>query len=253
MQDSNVYLAAEMICNAKRITAFTGAGISAESGIPPFRGPNGIWSKYDPSFLDIQFFYQNPLHSWKIIKKIFYVTFQNAEPNAAHLVLADMEARGHLHSLITQNIDGLHQKAGNLNVIEYHGNSQRLICNHCGRLYPFTQELLENLPPLCPYCEKVLKPDFVFFGESIPIKAQQSAFRETKDSDIWLVIGTTGEVYPAAYLPVEAKANGKKIIEINITFSQFTSEITDVFLQGTASQMMTQLNQWIKKFDDQQM
>ncbi|MCE5207063.1 MAG: NAD-dependent deacylase [Chloroflexi bacterium] len=249
MQDPHIYQAAEIICSVKRVTAFTGAGISAESGIPPFRGPNGLWSRYDSSVLDIHHFYQDPVRSWSTIKKIFYENFQAAIPNAAHLALSDMEAHGHIHAVITQNIDNLHQKAGSRVVIEYHGNSQRLICRKCGRLYPVTEELLLDLPPLCPNCHQVLKPDFVFFGEPIPVKAHQNALRETRASDVWLVIGTTGEVFPAASLPLEAKSRGKKIIEINIEPSSYTPQITDIFLQGTAASVMSELNSWIRKID----
>ncbi|MEM5776118.1 MAG: Sir2 family NAD-dependent protein deacetylase, partial [Anaerolineaceae bacterium] len=157
MSEDLLRQAAEIICSAKRVTAFTGAGISAESGIPPFRGPDGLWSRYDPASLDIEHFYRDPLKSWITIREIFYEKFLAAAPNAAHLALADMEAHGHLHCLITQNIDNLHQRAGNLLVIEYHGSSQRLICTGCGRLHPARPELLQDLPPRCPVCAKTLK------------------------------------------------------------------------------------------------
>lgn len=249
MQDLLFRQAAEIICNAKRVTAFTGAGISVESGIPPFRGPNGLWSRYDPSALDIRYFYQDPVRSWSVIRKIFYENFQSAVPNAAHLALSDMEAHGHLHALITQNIDNLHQKAGSLTVIEYHGNSQRLICKNCGRLYPVTKELLLDLPPVCTNCHQVLKPDFVFFGEPVPVKAHQNALHETRASDVWLVIGTTGEVFPAASLPLEAKSQGKFIIEVNIEPTNYTQQITDIFLPGRAASVMSTLNSYIRKID----
>ncbi len=127
--------AAKLIKNAKHVTAFTGAGISVESGIPPFRGENGLWSKFDPLFLDINYFRQNPLKSWKLIKEIFYDFFGKAEPNSAHTALAEMEKSGYLNSVITQNIDNLHQTAGSKNVFEFHGTSKNLICTNCDKIY----------------------------------------------------------------------------------------------------------------------
>jgi NAD-dependent deacetylase len=247
MQRDLLQQASHLITNARRLTAFTGAGISVESGIPPFRGQNGIWSQYDASSLDIEYFQRNPLRCWETIKRIFYESFRAAEPNPAHFALAELEQRGYLQALITQNIDNLHQKAGSCNIIEYHGNSQRLICTGCGRLYPLTEGLLSNLPPRCAHCQQVLKPDFVFFGEAIPAKAWQNALRETQASDVWLVIGTSGEVYPAASLPVEAKQNGGKIIEVNISPSHYTAQVTDLFLQGNAGAILTGLAGLVKE------
>ncbi len=220
---------------------FTGAGISVESGVPPFRGPDGLWEKYDPRILDIQYFNKKPEKAWAVIKSIFYEHIRSAEPNAAHLVCAKLETRGYVQRVITQNIDNLHQKAGSLEVVEYHGNSQRLLCRSCGKQYADITSLIHHLPPLCPTCNGVLKPDFVFFGEPIPIKAHQKAVQETIDADVWVIIGTTGEVFPAASLPFEAKANGKTIIEVNIQPSNYTNNITDVYLQGSAVDIMTQL------------
>ena len=133
--------AAELIRNAKHVTAFTGAGISVESGIPTFRGENGLWNRFDPIFLDLDYFHQNPLTSWKLIKEIFYDFFGKAEPNLAHFALAKMEKMGFLNSIITQNIDDLHQKAGSKKVWEFHGTSKKLICEKCRTKY-----LAENIP-----------------------------------------------------------------------------------------------------------
>ena len=160
--------AAKLIKNAKHITAFTGAGISVESGIPPFRGENGLWNKFDPIFLDINYFHQNPHKSWKLIKEIFYDFFGKAKPNVAHLVLSEMERAGYINSVITQNIGNLHQKAGSKEIYEFHGTSQNLICTNCNKVYSANIIDLNNLPPKCKKCGTVLKPDFVFFGEPIP-------------------------------------------------------------------------------------
>ncbi len=233
--------AAELIRNAKHITAFTGAGISVESGIPPFRGKNGLWNKFDPIFLDIDYFHQNPLKSWKFIKEIFYDFFGKAKPNTAHLSLSKMEELGYLDAIITQNIDNLHQQAGSKNVWEFHGTSRNLICSKCKKKYPAKNIDLSNLPPKCKKCKTILKPDFVFFGEPIPEIAGDKSFAETKLADIFLLIGTTGEIFPASIIPYEAKKNNVKIIEVNIQPSNYTNTITDIFLKGKATEIMSKL------------
>ena len=233
--------AAEIIKNAKRVTAFTGAGISVESGIPPFRGENGLWNKYDPTFLEINYFRKNPNHSWKLIKEIFYDFFGAAEPNAAHKALADLEKHNYLQTVITQNIDNLHQEAGSVEVYEYHGTSKRLICLNCSSLFSSSEIDLNNIPPFCSKCGGLLKPDFIFFGEQIPEPAQSRSIAETVNSDVFILVGTTGEVMPASMIPYTAKENKAKIIEINILNSNYTNSITDVFLQGKATVVLSEL------------
>jgi len=233
--------AAELIKHSSRTVAFTGAGISVESGIPPFRGEDGLWSKFDPVFLDINYFHQYPEKSWKLIKEIFYDFFGQAIPNAAHYALAEMEKSGILNSIITQNIDNLHQHAGSKEVYEFHGNSRYLVCENCSKSFLATNIDLSILPPRCPYCKTVLKPDFVFFGEPIPEPANTSSFSEAKNADLFILIGTTGEIMPASLIPYEAKKNGKKIIEINIAPSNYTNAITNIFLQGKASELVPRL------------
>ncbi len=233
--------AGTLIRHSSRTTAFTGAGISVESGIPPFRGKDGLWSKYNPVFLDIHYFNQNPEKSWLLIKEIFYDFFGQAKPNAAHYALAEMEQKGLLQAIITQNIDNLHQIAGSKQVYEFHGNSRNLICQKCSTYYPAKKTDLANLPPKCVKCGSVLKPDFVFFGEPIPMIANTNSFKETKEAEVFILIGTTGEIMPASLIPYEAKKNGKNIIEINISPSNYTSNTTDIFLQGKATVIMQQL------------
>ncbi|MBD3191778.1 MAG: NAD-dependent protein deacylase [Candidatus Heimdallarchaeota archaeon] len=233
--------AIKIIQQAKRVTAFTGAGISVESGIPPFRGDNGLWNKYHPIFLDIRYFKSHPLESWKLIKEIFYDFFGKAKPNQAHFGLAEMEERGYLSAIITQNIDNLHQKAGSQRVYEFHGNSRDLVCTNCSNKEPVKEYHLENLPPKCPKCPGILRPDFVFFGEPIPELARSKSYRETRISDVFILIGTTGEIMPASQIPIIAKINGVTIIEINIKNSNYTNTITDVFLQGKATKVVDQL------------
>jgi len=233
--------AAELIKHSSRTVAFTGAGISVESGIPPFRGNSGLWSKFDPVFLDINYFHQYPEKSWKLIKEIFYDFFGKAKPNPAHYALAEMENLGLLDSIITQNIDSLHQNAGSKEVYEFHGNSRNLICMNCYDRYLAENTDLSTLPPICKNCGTYLKPDFVFFGEPIPEPANTKSFAEIKNANVFILIGTTGEIMPASLIPYEASKNKKKIIEINIEPSNYTNTITDIFLQGRATKMMQKL------------
>ncbi|MFP4015606.1 MAG: SIR2 family NAD-dependent protein deacylase [Halanaerobiales bacterium] len=234
-----------LIKNSKRTFAFTGAGISVESGIPPFRGDEGIWNKYDPIFLDINFFKENPEKSWEISYKAFYEYFNKAKPNRAHQILATMEEKGLVDGIITQNIDSLHHQAGSKNVYEFHGNSRSLICMDCNKKIDFNKELLESIPPYCEKCSGVLKPDFVFFGEDIPEPARSMAFKEAENIDLLIIIGTTGEVQPASYIPYIANENGADIIEINIRPSLFTERITDIYLEGKASSIMEKLHLYL--------
>lgn len=233
--------AVHLLQNSKHTVAFTGAGISVESGVPPFRGPEGLWSKYDPKVLDLGYFYSHPLESWRAIREIFYDFFLKAKPNPAHLTLARMEEKGLLSSVITQNIDNLHQEAGSKDVIEYHGTSGRIICPECKQIYLPGEINLNNLPPRCEKDGTVLKPDFIFFGEGIPEVARRRSTEEAIHADVFLLIGTTGEVMPAAMIPRLAKDNGAVIIEVNPSESFYTHEITDVFLKGKAGEIFTLL------------
>lgn len=237
--------AAELIRNSKAMIAFTGAGVSVESGIPPFRGTNGLWSRYDPQCLDLDFFHSHPKESWTAIKTIFYDFFGNAKFNEAHRVLADFEAKGILKTLVTQNIDNLHQMAGSKNVLEFHGNSQKLICPQCKKMYVPEEINLDVLPPLCLNDGFILKPDFVFFGEGIPEEAYRRSILAARKADVVLIIGTTGEVMPASMIPSEAKRAGATIIEINTEPSNYTHRITDIFLEGKASEILLELEELI--------
>jgi NAD-dependent deacetylase len=230
--------AARLLRESRFTTAFTGAGISVDSGIPPFRGNDGLWSKYDPAILDISHFLANPTSSWTVIKEIFYDYFGKARPNKAHLVLARMEQEALLGSTITQNIDNLHQEAGSRIVHEFHGNSGRLVCLSCQRVYRIKETSLDHIPPTCRECGGLLKPDFVFFGEAIPQLPLAAAYEAASISDIFLIVGTSGEVMPANQFPVMAKGNGAKIIEINLHPSHYTETVTDIFLEGKAAETM---------------
>ncbi len=241
MDEALIDQAAQKIKAARRMVAFTGAGISVESGIPPFRGPDGLWSRYDPQVLDLSYFQHDPDESWQVIKEIFYDFFGAAQPNPGHDALARLESSDLLHSIITQNIDNLHQEAGSQDVIEFHGTSRRLTCLSCQQNLKFQSEFFSNMPPSCPDCGGLLKPDFIFFGEGIPSRAYERSLEETQQADVWLVIGTTGEIMPASMLPVEAHKNGTLIIEVNLHPSNYTDTITDIFLQGKGSEILQAL------------
>jgi len=242
-------LAAEAIKNANRAVVFTGAGISVESGIPPFRGKDGLWSKYDPTFLDINYFHQRPKESWILIKEIFYDFFGQAKPNVAHYALATLEQDGLIKATITQNIDNLHYEAGSKTVYEFHGTSQYCVCEKCGKRYRVSEIDLGNLPPLCMSCGHVLKPDFVFFGEPIPEQTNRLSFHEAEVADVFLLIGTTGEIMPASMIPNIAKRKGATIIEVNPKESNYTESITDIFIQEKATVALPRLTQALELHD----
>ncbi len=230
-----VRAAASLIRGAKHLTAFTGAGISVESGIPPFRGEGGLWSRYDPRMLELDYFLAHPATAWPVIREIFYDHFGKARPNKAHEVLAAWEARGLLKALITQNIDNLHYVAGSRNIVEFHGNSRLLLCLGCARRVEATPALLSSLPPRCA-CGGLYKPDFIFFGEGIPPRAHARAQEEAGLSDVMLVVGSTGEVYPAALVPRWASEAGARIIEVNPQSSEFTASLSDIHIPMKAAE-----------------
>jgi NAD-dependent deacetylase len=237
----NLHRAATLIRETQSCIAFTGAGISVESGVPPFRGNDGIWAKYNPSYLNLNFFYYNPKKSWEVIREIFYDHLSDSAPNQAHVVLAQLEQAGYLQAVITQNIDNLHQEAGSKRVYEYHGSTRFLRCIRCHSKFLATLFDFSQLPPSCKQCGNILKPDFIFFGESIPEDIHRVSIQLVESTEILLVIGTTAEVTPAALLPRQAKARGAVIIEINIAPSSLTDAITDIFLPGKASEIMLRL------------
>jgi NAD-dependent deacetylase len=244
--ENKIIEAAKVIKASKHAVVFTGAGISVESGIPPFRGSEGLWSKYDPIVLDIQYFYSNTIEAWKVIRELFYYFFGKARPNHAHHVLASLELKGIVKSIITQNIDNLHQEAGSKTVYEFHGTASNMVCVKCGQKYDSKMVNLSVLPPKCIKCQGVLKPDFIFFGEGIPEYANKKSFEEAENCDVFIVIGTTGEVMPASMLPNVAKQKGAIIIEINPEVSLFTNQLTDIYLKGKASDILLKIEKYIK-------
>ncbi|RKZ80604.1 MAG: RNA polymerase subunit sigma [Candidatus Parabeggiatoa sp. nov. 1] len=241
MMNQEIENAANLLKQSKHTIVLTGAGISVESGIPPFRGADGIWTQYDPITLDLDYFLQNPEISWPVLKKLFYDPYGQAKPNEAHYALARLEKQGIIKTIITQNIDNLHQQAGSQNVYEFHGALQSLKCLKCDTQYK-REEV--DFKPTVPRCQKdngLLKPNFVFFSEGIPPLVATQSFAEALKANVVLVIGTTGEVMPACAIPYEAQTHGAKVIEINPNKSNYTDVITDVFLNGKATEMMTAL------------
>ena len=230
---------ARLIRERGQVVAFTGAGISVESGIPAFRGGQGLWEKYDPmEYAHIGSFLRQPDKVWFMLREMGEVILR-APPSPAHLALGALEQAGLLSAVITQNVDGLHQMAGNSNVIEYHGNHRRLVCLNCSGTSAFTVDALTRMPfPVCERCGDALKPDVVFFGEGIPVAAMARANQEAAACRVMLIIGTSGVVYPAADIPFMAREKGAVIVEINLEPTPFTSSITHHFLGGSASAVM---------------
>lgn len=238
---NNIEIVADLIKKSKYAIGFTGAGISVESGIPPFTGAGGLWNKYDPKFIELSFFYSNPKKSWEEMHKIFFDSMGIAEPNKAHKVLADLEKKNIVKGIITQNIDGLHQAAGSKNVVEFHGTIHRLICTNCNLPYKTAETDLSQEVPKCPSCGGVLKPDFVFYGEGINKRNYDKANEMALKADLVIVVGTAGQVMPACYLPFTSKRYGAKIIEINTLESAFTSQITDYYFPMKATEFFSEL------------
>ena len=232
--DDLIKKAAEDLSGAKMVTALTGAGISVESGIPPFRGKGGLWEKYDPmEVAHIDSFLQDPVRVWNLLIKDMKDVIDQATPNDCHKGLARLEALGNLTSEIPQNVDGLHQMAGNTDVIEFHGTFAWQRCMECSAHFETRHVNISEIPPRCD-CGGILRPNVIFFGEMIPQEAHWRSQQVATDCDVMLVIGTSAVVQPAALMPVVAKESGAKIIEINPESTLLTGEISDYLIKGPA-------------------
>jgi NAD-dependent deacetylase len=267
MDTTLIRQAADLLLQANHVVALTGAGISTESGIPDFRSPGGIWERYDPSVFFYQRFIEEPGFVWSTIldmAKTGALSIFDAKPNKGHLALAYLEKIGLIRTVITQNIDNLHQKAGSRHVIEFHGNMQHAKCIECSKLYDYEELVnfldMENLPPRCK-CGGILKPDAVFFGEAIPKNALNEAFEEASACDLMLVVGTSAQVEPAASLPFVAK--GRKpmafglmgmfssskdthVIEINLEDTPLTGYVSDFIIKGSTGEVLARLVEEVK-------
>jgi NAD-dependent deacetylase len=233
---------AELIRRHSRVVALTGAGISVESGIPDFRSPGGLWERFDPmEYAHIQSFRRNPAKVWQLLKEMDE-TITRARPNPAHYALAELEAKGYLIGIITQNVDNLHQAAGSQKVVEYHGNALRFVCDACKGHHP--RETLDfSHTPLYCLCGGLIRPDVVFFGEAIPAAAQTEAEDLAQHCDLLLVIGTSGEVAPASYIPAIAREWNAIIVENNLEPTRLTYTQAHHFLRGSAGKLLPEVLQ----------
>ncbi|MCK5202242.1 MAG: NAD-dependent deacylase [Desulfobacterales bacterium] len=245
--DDLIKKAATDLSEAKMVTALTGAGISVESGIPPFRGKGGLWEKYDPmEVAHIDAFLQNPAKVWNLLFKDMKEVLDKATPSDSHKGLAKLEELGILKTIITQNVDGLHQMAGNSDVIEFHGNMAWQKCMDCHKRYETHNIDINQIPPRCS-CDGILRPDAVLFGEMIPQDALWRSRQVARDCDVMLVIGTSAVVQPAALMPVIAKESGAKVIEINPERTPLTGDISDYLISGTAGDVMNRIMSHLNK------
>jgi len=243
---------AALILEANRVVVFTGAGVSTESGIPDFRSPGGIWSRFDPDDFTIQKFmrsHETRKMQWQMLREGSLL--KDAEPNQAHYAVAELEKLGKLTCVITQNIDNLHQKAGNSpdKVFELHGNMKRVRCMGCDNRFPMEdilQRLKEDEVPDCHLCRGILKPDAVFFGEALPQKALNDATHHSRHCDLFIVIGSTLVVYPAAYMPMYAVESGAKLVIINLSPTPMDSQAT-VLITSKAGEAMVKIVEKVKK------
>ena len=248
MNTETITAAAQILATAEYAIALTGAGLSVESGIPSFRGPDGLWTKYgQPTNLSYRVFSQDPQDWWE--KRLsdevtpgnptydLKDAVDNAEPNPGHVAIAELESAGIIRAVITQNVDDLHRRAGSRNLLEIHGNRNYLRCIGCGWRRPRAEHAITDVPPLCAECGGVIKLDTVMFGEPIPRAVLDSCFAETQRCDAMLLVGTSGAVNPAAQLPLVARERGARIIEVNPEPTQLTAA-ADVVISGPAGEAL---------------
>lgn len=236
--------AAELLSTARRGLALTGAGVSAESGIPTFRGEGGLWTKFDPvKVASIEYFMADPSAYWKVSKDRGHIALA-ARPNPGHRALAALETAGHLTAVVTQNTDGLHQESGSRHVIEVHGSGRTVQCLDCGNRESRSEvqaRLDVEMPPRCQVCGGVfLKPTVVLFGEPMPQAAIQEAFALAREADVMLVVGSSLVVYPAAEVPLVAVRSGAKMIVVNAEPTPF-DELAEVVVRGKSGEVLPQI------------
>lgn len=236
--------AAGHLRSARYVIALTGAGLSVESGIPPFRGPGGIWTRYgEPPMDGFQRFLADPKAAWE--ERLtpsgpmaeLWETLQRARPNPGHVALAELERRGIIRCLITQNVDDLHGSAGSERLAEIHGNYRLVRCLGCGLRSPGETVDLRTLPPHCGSCGGLLKNDTVAFGEPIPADVLERCYTESDRADCILVVGTSATVYPAAHFPVVVRERGGRVIEVNPYETELTP-LAAVVLRAPAGEVL---------------
>lgn len=253
---ADIQRAAELLNDKTTLLVTSGSGISAESGVPTFReAQTGLWARYDPSELATpQAFRRNPDLVWAWYRWRHDLVL-SAEPNAGHRAVADLEDLFPVVVVLTQNIDGLHQLAGSSDVEELHGNIRRYKCFDACQGEPTLIDLA-NLPysdeatPACPDCGALVRPDVVWFGESLPRRALDRAFQLANQCDAMLVVGTSGVVQPAASLPVQARGNGALVIDVNPDETEI-SRLAQIHLKGPSGEVLPELVQAIRRLRHQ--
>lgn len=242
------------ILNARRIVVFAGAGLSTESGIPDFRSPGGVWDRYNPEDFNFQNFLSSERSRekyWQMATEM-YQAMKDAKPNRAHLAVAELEKMGMLDCVITQNIDGLHVKAGNSpeKVLELHGTAMEVACLSCGKRFPRDpiQELLAEgqSVPLCDACGGLLKPATISFGQAMPERETAEAYSRSAACDLFIVIGSSLVVHPAAQMPVVAKRAGAKLVIINRDKTG-CDDLADIIVHGQAGEVMAEVLEEVKR------
>ena len=249
--------AAKIVSASNHLVALVGAGLSVESGIPPYRGPGGLWTKHgEPPLLSYREFAQDPKEWWESrvrgelepgnpIREMKQAVDQ-AEPNPGHYSLVQLERWGILKSTMTQDVDNLHRRAGSESVLEIHGNRTLLRCTGCGNRWPKTEDSLTQLPPTCPHCGGVVKYDTVMFGEPIPRDVLQECQEQTSLCDVMLLIGTSGTVKPAAQLPLAARERGATLIEVNTDETALTPWC-HLSLRGPSGEILPLLTELVEQ------
>jgi NAD-dependent deacetylase len=237
--------AAAWILQSRHLVVFTGAGLSTESGIPDFRSPGGVWSRYNPADFDFQNFLASEASRekyWQMATEMF-ASIREARPNPAHLAIYELDRLGKLEVVITQNIDGLHEKAGHEDdkIIDLHGTALHVSCLHCGKKYN-RDEIQERIKqgikaPACDDCRGPLKPATISFGQAMPERETREAYRRSARSDLFLVIGSSLVVQPAASLPLAAKRGGARVVIINRDPTPY-DDLVDLVISGQAGRIL---------------
>jgi len=231
--------AAEVLGRVARVAVLTGAGVSKESGIDTFREAGGVWDKVDvEKMASLPGFLSDPEGVWRWYMER-HKTITSAKPNPGHFALAELEKRVPAFTLITQNIDGLHQAAGSVKVLELHGSIRRTRCMDEGKVFEQWPEPGSPLPPRCE-CGGLLRPDVVWFGEALPEGVLSEAFERARDCELMLVVGTSAVVQPAGLLPLEARQNGAFVVEVNPARTAITS-FTDVSIMMPSGEALPRL------------
>lgn len=235
----------EKLAEAKSIIFFTGAGISAESGISTFRGKDGIWNKLKPEELaNFDAFLRNPDMVWEWYQYRRKIVHE-AQPNAGHIAIKEFE-KYYDTKIVTQNVDNLHGRAGSKTIYELHGNIERNYCIDCKTFYNFDESEFTDKVPNCKKCGGLIRPDVVWFGEMLPQETFMNAEIAAQRCDICFVVGTSAIVYPAAYIPITAKSTGAYLVEINIEKTEFSSS-ADLSLIGPSGEILPKVLEEVKR------